>query len=109
MSGESVGYSYPEVPGQLTLMGPIKVADYLTPEKQDFQPLPYLMDPLDGVLGLDELQRGLIKANHETNLVAPRGYFQRVSTEYSNLYNRTKDFSLKIDNLSRANFIFFII
>ena len=60
-------------------MGPTPILDYLTPTMGGFIPLLHIMDPLEGVDGLDDMQRIMIKANHTTNLTALQGYHQKVS------------------------------
>ena len=73
-SGESLGYSFPEQPIHSTLKGPTPVLDYLTPVENVFTPLPHIMDPTAGVEGLDEIQKSMITANHETSLKALKGF-----------------------------------
>ena len=57
------------------------------------------MDPLDGVEGLDSIQRGLITANNKTNLIALEGYHGKVAKAVLDFYEGVADSSLKMDNL----------
>ena len=92
---------YPETPGKIKLLGPTLVADYLTPSSQTFKSLPHMLDPWDGVGGLDDVQMATIRANHDTNLMALAGYYEQVSRDFSGFYKGVKDQALQIDNLSK--------
>ena len=78
-AGESLGYTYPTTPKKKLMLGPTPVTDYLSPATTVFLPLPHIMDPLDGVEGIDEVQKAMIKANHTTNLTALQGYQENVA------------------------------
>ena len=80
-------------------MGPTPTTDYLTPSATVFMPLPHLLDPMDGVSGLDDVQRGLIAANHDTNLKALEGYHGKVAEAVSTFYMNVGGSSVKMDNL----------
>ena len=97
-TGESLGYGYPSEPPEVLLRGPTKVLDYLTPTSETFFPLPHVMDPLEGVQGLDEVQRSMIVANHNINLTALQDYHTKVSTAVRTLYNGVSQSSLRLDN-----------
>ena len=59
---------------------------------------PHLMDHLEGVDGLDDMQRSMIKANHTTNLTALQGYHQKVSNSVPGFYDGVSKTSLQLDN-----------
>ena len=99
MAGESFGYLYPDNPKEVEGLGPTPATDYLTPDTTVFQPLPHIMSPIDGVEGLDNVQKGLIEANHKTNLVAIGGYQEGVAKKVLAFYNGVAESSLKLDNL----------
>ena len=80
------------------MAGPTPVTDYLSPTSFSMLPLPHLLDPLDGVEGLDDLTKGIIKANHDTNLTALAGYHANVGKAADNLYKGVKENSLKLDS-----------
>ena len=78
-SGEEFGYVYPEKPPEKQMRGPTPILDCLSPANDNFLALPHVMDPLEGVDGLDDMQKSVIRANHETNLTTLQGYHQQVS------------------------------
>ena len=92
---------YPEHPPQLALYGPNKVSDYLTPSSATFIPLPPLMDPLSGVVGVDPVATGMIQANHEVNRTAMNGFYEKVSSLFNKFYYGVKDAVLKLDSLNQ--------
>ena len=53
---------------------------------------------LEGVDGLDDMQRSMIKANHTTNLTALQGYHQKVSDSVRSFYDGVSKTSLQLDN-----------
>ena len=95
-----MGFTYPENPPQLTLYGPNKVTDSLTPATTPFLPMPAMMDPAEGVGGLDDVQKGLIQANHDVNLEAQEGFWRKMKDMFCNFYFRVKDSVLKVDSLN---------
>ena len=56
------------------------------------------MDPLEGVDGLDDMQKSVIRANHETNLTALQRYYQQVSKAMRSFYDGVSSASLRLDN-----------
>ena len=97
-SGEVLGFTYPDKPTEIMLKGPTPVLDYLSPVESNFTPLPHIMDPTDGVHGLDEIQLSILKANHETNLTALQGFHGNIVNKVKTFYNGVKDVSLNLDN-----------
>ena len=99
--GEQAGYTYPENPPHLALYGPNKITDYLTPATTPFLSPPQLMDPTEGVDGLDDVQRGLLVANHNINVEATQGAWQKMKDFFSTFYYGIKDKVLKQDSLNQ--------
>ena len=81
------------------MRGPTPVLDYLTQESTNsFLPLPQLADPLDGVVGLDDVARSMIQANLATNNQALELYHGRVKKAWGDFYVDVAKASLELDN-----------
>ena len=100
-TGEQLGYKYPDHPPQMSLYGPSKISDYLTPHIASFIPMPELMDPLTGVEGLDPVMTGMVASNHEVNKTALKGFYDKVADMFGKFYFGVKDATLKIDSLNQ--------
>ena len=77
--GEEFSYIYPEKPPERQMRGPTPILDYLSPVNDNFHALPHVTDPLEGVDGLEDIQKSVIRANHDINLTALQGYHQQIS------------------------------
>ena len=66
--GEKAGFTFPDEPAKVSMLGPTPVLDYLTPATSDFLPLPDLMSPTEGVEGLDPVRLSIINANMDVKL-----------------------------------------
>ena len=56
-SGEEFSYIYPEKPPERQMRGPTPILDYLSPVNDNFHALPHVTDPLEGVDGLEDIQK----------------------------------------------------
>ena len=99
-SADDLGFEFPEEPLKLTLFGPSKVVDYLTPTTTKFLAEPVLMDPLTDVGGLDDVQRSAIAANMAINEQRLQGYVGQAQATYNSLFYGVKDTVLKMDALN---------
>ena len=97
-AGEAAGFKFPEEPAEVQMRGPTPVLDYLTPASDNFKPFPDLMDPTDGVENLDAVSISMIRANHEVNLTAIRGFQEEVVRLFKELYGGVSEESLRLDN-----------
>ena len=98
-AGEDAGYKYPEEPPEVPMRGPTPVVDCLTPsETKDTFPLPGLTDPTEGVIGLDDLSRSMIRTNHDSNLAAMVGFRETVAKQFDDFYQGVSKCSLALDN-----------
>ena len=98
-SGEDVGYVYPPEPVEVEMRGPTPVLDCLTPQDTSkFFPLPELLDPLDGVEGVDNVAASMIRANNDTNRQALVGYHQQMKEKFEKFYKNVSKSSLELDN-----------
>ena len=70
------------------MRGPTPILDYLSPVNDNFHALPHVTDPLEDVDGLEDIQKSVIRANHEINLTALQGYHQQVSQGREGLLRR---------------------
>ena len=97
-AGENLGFTYPDEPVEVSLRGPTPVSDYLTPLGGGLEALPHIMDPLEGVQGLDEIQISMIEANHKINLEALQGYHKKIGVVLKSFYDGVTKSSLALDN-----------
>ena len=49
---------------------------------------------------MDDVQKGLIQANHDVNLEAQEGFWQKMKDMFCNFYFGVKDSVLKVDSLN---------
>ena len=104
--GEELGYVYPEHPEMVSLFGPEKVPDYLTPSTTNFTPKPVLQDPLtDTISGeqvtCDDVVKSLVQTNHEANLSRVEDFYGKVVNLFERFYFGMKDGVLKSDSLCK--------
>ena len=78
------------------MRGPTPILDYLSPVNDNFHALSHVTDPLEGVDGLEDMQKSVIRANHEINLTALQGY--QVSKAVRAFYDGVSPASLRLDN-----------
>ena len=95
-TGEELGFEFPDEAPQLSLAGPKKVADYLTPTNFKYHESPQLMDPTVDV-ELDGVQKSSIIGNHSLNVTAVDGYVRKAEHSFKTLYNGVKDAVLKVN------------
>ena len=84
----------------MSLYGPSPITDYVTPSTSEFLEEPTLVDPTAGVV-LDEVQKGLIAANHDVNMKAVEAFYLKAAALFDNFYYGVKDAVLKKDSLSQ--------
>ena len=98
-SGEDVGYVYPPEPVEVEMRGPTPVLDCLTPQDTSkFFPLLELLDPLNGVEGVDNVAASMFRANNDTNRQALVGYHQQMKDKFEKFYKNVSKSSLELDN-----------
>ena len=100
--GVQIGFEFPEDPPLLSLFGPDKNADYLTPSNPTFKNLELqeLLDPLTDV-DVDDVAGGLIKSNHKINVEVVKKFHEKMTKILTALYFGAKDAVLKMDSLNQ--------
>ena len=85
--GEKAGFTFPEEPAKVSMLGPTPVLDYLTPATSDFLPLPILMSPTEGVEGLDpvSVRLSIINANMDVILTLIAEYREKATNLFLEL------------------------
>ena len=79
------------------MLGPIKVADFLTPSEASFMPKPVLEDPTVDV-ELEDVPKAIIKSIHESNVQAMDKFYESVLTLFNSFYDGVAKASLNFDN-----------